>query len=106
MELDERLEVGERLGGLDELDRPGGLGPVDLAPDLVALLLAEGREEVVDRGAAALGAPRRQRRDGTDVLGLEVEGPALIDLVAADCRGERLRGWIAGAEAAEVDDVP
>ena len=43
---DERLEVRERVGGIVEPDLPDGLGPPDLAPDLVALLLAERGEEV------------------------------------------------------------
>ena len=48
VEVDEGVEVGDRVGRLDELDLARGLGAPDLAPDLVALLLAERREEGVE----------------------------------------------------------
>src|SRR4051794_30990855 len=48
MEVDERLEVGKGVGRVLQTDLPDRLGPTDLAPDLVAILLAETPEEVVD----------------------------------------------------------
>src|SRR3712207_7400914 len=50
------------------------LRPPNLAPDLVARLLAQRREVVVHR--PGLG----QRRDRTHVLALEVQRPACLDL--------------------------
>ena len=46
------VEIGES-GPTDvlEADLAGGFGPPELAPDLVARLLAEGREEGVEVGA-------------------------------------------------------
>src|SRR6202008_1114165 len=78
-EGDELVQVGstgglpsprwpERVGRLDERDGADGLGSMDLAADLVALLLAERREEVVDVAGG-------NRRDRADVLLLDVQGP-------------------------------
>ena len=60
-------------GSVDVVQRDlaDGLGAADLAPDLVALLLAERREVVVDVGAVGQG------HDRADVLALDVERPAL-----------------------------
>ena len=84
-----------------EADLADRLGPADLAPDLVALLLAEGREVVV----------HRRRRPGSvddraDVLALDVERPALGDLARAERGGQRVGGRVAAAQPAQVDDVP
>ena len=63
VEVDERVEVGERVGRVVEADLADGLGAADLAPDLVALLLAERREEAVDVGAGrAASRPGRRPR--------------------------------------------
>ena len=100
VEVDEGLEVGERVGRVVEADLADGLGPADLAPDLVALLLAERREVAVE--VDALG----QRDDRADVLALDVERPALGDLAGTERRGERVSRRVAAAQAAQVDDVP
>jgi hypothetical protein len=76
------------------------LGPADLAPDLVALLLAQRREEVVHR------APGRERDDGADVLLLDVHRPAAGGLAAPERAGERIGRRVAAAEAAEIHGVP
>ena len=100
VQVDERLEVGERVGRIVEADRPDRLRAADLAPDLVALLLAERGEVLLHVGAG------RQRHDRADVLALDVERPALGDLARPERRGQRVRGRIAAAQAAQVDDVP
>ncbi len=79
---------------------PTRLGPADLAPDLVTLLLAQGRQVGLDVRAD------RQRRDRGDVLTLDVEGPALGDLARADRLGQGVRRRVAAAQTAEVHDVP
>ena len=100
MQVDERVEVGERVGRFDELDGTGRLGATDLAPDLVAFLLAERREVRLEVGA--LGQPD----DGADVFALDVERPALGHLAPAERRGERVGRRIRLAEPAQVDDLP
>ena len=79
----------------------GRLGPAELAADLVAGLLVERR-----RGTSRSRAPCGEGHDRADVLALEVEGPALVHLAGAERGGEGLRGRVAAAQAAQVDDVP
>ena len=81
-------------------DLPDRLGPPDLAPDLVALLLAQRREVAVHVRAGG------QRHDRADVLALDVERPALGHLAGPEGRGQRVGGGIAAAQPAQVDDVP
>ena len=100
MEVDERFEVGQGRGGGFETDLAGRLGPTNLAADLVALLLVERREEVIERAA------HRQGHHGTDVLALDVERPAGVDLGGAEGSGEGIDRWIAAAQASQVHDVP
>ncbi len=100
VEVDERLEVADGIGRVVEADLADRLGPADLAPDLVALLLAERREVAVEVDAV------RQRHDRAHVLALDVERPALADLPGTERRAERVGRRVAAAEAAEVDDVP
>ena len=90
----------QRVRGCLEADLPDRLRPADLAPDLVALLLAETGEVVVHRSAD------RQRHDRTDVLALDGEGPALGHLARPERGRERVGGRVAAAKAAQVDDVP
>ena len=90
----------ERVGRILETDLADRLRAADLAPDLVALLLAE-RAEVAVHVAAG-----RQRHDRADVLALDVERPALGDLARAERRGEGVGRRVAAAEPAQVDDVP
>ena len=80
VQVDERVEIGERVADVLQADLTDRLGPADLAPDLVALLLAERREVVVHRGAD------RQVDDRADVLALHVERPALGDLARPERR--------------------
>ena len=77
-----------------------GLGAADLAPDLVALLLAEGRQVAVEVGAVG------QRDDRADVLALEVDGPALGDLARPERGDQGVRRRVAAAQPAQVDDIP
>ena len=100
VEVDEGLEVRERVGRVGQPDLAARFRPPDLAPDLVAILLAERREVAVEVDAG------RQVDDRADVLALDVERPALDDLAAAERDGEGVGGRIAAPEAAEVHDVP
>src|SRR3712207_7232296 len=74
--------------------------PPNLAPDLVARLLAQRREVVVHR--PGLG----QRRDRTHVLALEVQRPACLDLACPERGCQRLRRTVSAPKAAQIDDVP
>ena len=95
-----RSAAGPRLGS--RRDRPGRLRAAELAPDLVALLLAEGGE-VGHRDPGRTGG---EGDDRADVLALEVERPAGPHLAPAEGRGEGVGGRVAAAETPEVDDVP
>ena len=86
--------------GVVEADLADGLGPADLAPDLVAVLLAERREVGVHVG------PDRERDHRADVLALDVERPALGHLARPEGGGQGVRGRVAAAQPTEVDDVP
>ena len=88
------------VGGVVQADLAVALGPADLAPDLVALLLAQGGEVVVH------GAAHGQLRHGADVLAFHVERPALRHLAGAEGSGQRIGRRVAAAEAAEVHGVP
>ena len=70
VELDERGQLAQRIARLDQLDLAGRGGPPNLAPDLVAMLLFQ-RLEILLEGDA-LG----QRKDGTDVFAFDVQSPA------------------------------
>ena len=100
MEVDEDLEIGDRVVRRGEPELAGRLGPAELAADLVTGLLVERAEVVVERRA------RGEGHDRADVLALQVEGPALVDLARAERGGQGVRGRIAAAEPAQVDDVP
>ena len=93
-------QVGDRVGGVVEAHLAGGLRAAGLAPDLVALLLAEGAQEVVDR---RLG---RQRDDGADVLLLDVHRPAAVALASPERAREGVGCRVTAAETAQVDGVP
>ena len=84
-----------------EPDLAGGLGPPDLAPDLVALLLAERREVAVDVDARRAGSTTGQTSSRST---LSVQ--PFADLARAERGGERVAGGVAAAQAAQVDDVP
>src|SRR3989338_4546373 len=51
VELDEGLEVGQRIHRFGQGNVAGRLGAADLAPNLMTLLLVECREVVIDRAA-------------------------------------------------------
>ena len=101
VQVDERLEVGERVGRVVEADLADRLGPADLAPDLVALLLAERREVVVDRPPRPAGSTTGQTSSRST---LSVQPSAISR--APNGRGQGVGRRVAAAEAAEVDDVP
>ena len=61
VEVDERVEVGEGCRRLGQGQRARCLGPADLAPDLVALLLAEEGQEPVEVGDVRRGSSRPGR---------------------------------------------
>src|SRR6185369_7914122 len=71
MEVDEVVELRQRLRRAGENDLAARLGPPDLAPDLVAGFLVEGREVVLEADSV------RDRDHGADVLAFEVERPAV-----------------------------
>ena len=99
VEVDERVQVADGIGGALQANLAGGLGPADLAARLVAFLLVE-RPEVgleVD--------PRRQGDDGADLLALANHRPALAGS-RSERRGQRVGGGVAAAEAPQVYDVP
>ena len=60
VEVDERLELGDRVVRVLEADLADRLGAADLAPDLVALLLAE-RRRGTSRGPRRRGRSRPGR---------------------------------------------
>ena len=101
VEVDEGVEVGERVGRVVERDLARRLGAADLAPDLVALLLAERAEVVVDR--RALG---QRRRPGRRPRARRSTVQPSRDLAAPEGRGQRVGRRVAAAEPAQVDDVP
>ena len=78
----------------------GRLGPAHLAPDLVAVLLVE-RRQVRRRSPRPPGASRPGRRPRARASTVQRTTPA-----AAERRGQRVRGGVAAAEAAQVHDVP
>ena len=53
-----------------------------------------------------MSAPTGRVDDRADVLALDVERPALGHLARPEGRGERVRGRVAAAKAAQVDDIP
>ena len=71
-----------------------------MAPDLVALLLAEGRQVVVHRRTNS------QVDDRADILTLDGHDPTGRNLAGAECRGQGFGGRVAAAEPAKVDHVP
>ena len=87
-------------GGFVEPDLARALGAAQLAADLVARLLAQPGEVVLER------RPRRHPHDRADVLALDVEGPALGDLARTERRGQGVGRGVPAAQAAQVDHVP
>jgi hypothetical protein len=100
MEVDERVEVRDRVDRILEANLAGGLGPADLPADLVAVVLAQGGEVAFEIGAL------REDHDRTHVLTLDVQRPVRGDLALAERGGERVRGEVSAAQPPEVDDVP
>ncbi len=86
--------------GIVEPDLADRLGAAHLAPDLVTLLLVEGRQVSVEVRAGG------ERHDRADVLAVDVEDPALGHLARPEGRGQRVRRRVAAAQPAQVDDVP
>ena len=78
----------------------GGLGATDLAPDLVALLLAQRAQHVVQRPTP------RQRDDRAHVLLLEVHHPAVRLCASAEGLGQRIGRGVGAPQTAKVHQVP
>src|ERR671912_2591253 len=100
MQVDEAVDVAERVGRLVEHDLPDGLRPANLAPYLVTVLLPERREVRLHVG------PHRQRDDGRDILAFDVERPALGHLARPERGREGIGGPVTAAQSTQVDDVP
>jgi hypothetical protein len=100
VQVDERFEIGQRVGRIVEAHGSDSLRAPYLAADLVTFLLAECAEKSVHI------RPVGQRHDRADVLALHVERPTLGDLAGAERRGQGVRGRVAAAKAAKVDDIP
>ena len=88
-------------GRVVERDLADGLGAADLAPDLVALLLAQGAEVVVDRGARPAASTTGQ----TSSCSTFIVQPQ-SRLATPERARQRVGRRVAAAEAAEVDGVP
>ena len=97
VQVDERVEVGERVARDIEPDLALALRAAELAADLVALLLVEGGEEAVEVGAV------RDDRHGADVLALLRHVPAGAGALGPE-RGEE-RVWVEKASGVVVKMV-
>ncbi len=97
------MKASRSPSGIDgwlQADLAGRLRPADLATDLVTDLLAQGREVLVE------GRLRRQERHRADVLALDVERPAAVDLARPEGARQGVGRGVAAAQAPQVHDVP
>ena len=100
MQVDECFQVRDRGLRPLQLDRPGSLGPANLATDFVPLLLFEGAEVAIEIDAG------REGQHGADLLLLTRHQPAAARRDPLEGGDERVRGWVSGAKAAQVHGVP
>ena len=97
------MNASRSSSGRDEFVEPNlprALGAAQLAADLVACLLAQPGEVVLER------CPRRHANDRADVLALDVEGPPLGDLARTERCGQGVCRGVPTAHATQVDHVP